>query len=342
MAPAGRLQRVTGALTTCLFLIQLLLGSLGGAFLYPGTACAAPGAADVDGLGLEAHWNYRSFDLGAGWVLRVNTSSGNLVLTKTLFAIGARGTGLVEGLCYNASTAQQLGNGRGWRLFSDLCLTEGVGGDVTFTDVDGTNHVFTLQPDGSFTPPAGVLLDLEQAGPGSYVLRDRDGVEFRFSDGLLTQTVDPEGNITTFAYASGRLSSVTGPAGRSLSYTYDPGTGLLQTISDPAGNTWTLTHDGDGCLRQVTDPEQNVTGLDYDPSGRLAMFTDGCGNATALACDGNGRLRQLTDARSDQATQYITEFTYDLPGTRVCNPRGHRRPVAHPDVWLGRQSADIR
>jgi len=82
------------------------------------------------------------------------------------------------------------------------------------------------------------------------------------------RTVDPEGNTTTCAYESGRLGSITDPAGRSLSYTYDPGTGLLQTISDPAGNIWTLAHDGDGYLRQVTDPEQNVTGLDYDPSGR--------------------------------------------------------------------------
>lgn len=169
-------------------------------------------------------------------------------------------------------------------------------------------------------------------------------------------TVTAEGKTTTFLYQGSRLDSRTDAAG-TTSYTYEPGTGRIQSISGPFDPTHTTTFDykPSGRVWHQTEmrganPAQShlLTTYGYDNAGRpdekkvtnpdgtttYALFATGYNadsqvtSRTKKIADGtlthpdNGTWQYTYDARGllDTATDpdnVLTEYDFDGAGNRT-------------------------
>ena len=163
----------------------------------------------------------------------------------------------------------------------------------------------------------------------------KDGTVYVFGDTAPLQSIrDRYGNQTTitwssinqFGSGSGNILRVTGPSGRSISFTYDTNN-RVQRADDSAGRRVLYTYDpATGNLLTVTDPEDNVTTYTWDANNRLATIKDGR-NIVYLTnhYDANGRVDHQTLA--DPTASYTYAYTTDLGGnitqTDITNPRGY-------------------
>lgn len=238
--------------------------------------------ADKSSLGLEDYWNYHEQDLGAGWVAKVNTATGNLVIDKELFNISGRSLPLSEGVSYNSYTQQNVGMGLGWTSYNGLFVQENADGSVTFKDGDATNHTFTKNTDGSYSAPSGIYLTLTKIQTGVFTIKDKDQSIFRFENGHPVSITDEKGNVTSLSYDSnGNLTKVTDPSGKSMVYTYDTN-GQLSSITDPSNHKVLFSYDASGRLVGITDPRNNKTTFEYDSLNQLVSFIDGNGHKTTF------------------------------------------------------------
>jgi len=189
--------------------------------------------------------------------------------------------------------------------------------------------LFARQADGSFrnfTSPALQGAIVTVAG-GLRTLRVKDGSTWRFrtSDGLLVSHSDRNGNTLTITRDSqGRVTALTEPAGRQLTFSYT-GTNLrIDRITDPLGRTVQYTYDGQGRLTSVTDPAGGVTQYTYDANHRLLTITDPR-NITFLTNEYDSAGRVI---RQTQADGGVWTFSYTTSGsfisqTVVTDPRGN-------------------
>lgn len=131
----------------------------------------------------------------------------------------------------------------------------------------------------------------------------------------LTSATDPAGNKTSYAYTSGwQLQTETSPGARgsqgivqgATSYTYDPATGQVQTVTDPQNVKTTYTYDQVSRLLSTIDNNGQTTSYTYDKAGNLLSATDPLGDKTSYAYDANGNQKSETDADGN-----ITGYTYD-------------------------------
>lgn len=168
-----------------------------------------------------------------------------------------------------------------------------------------------------------------------------------------TLTTDPSGHETLDTYANGLLTSETkgygtAKAGTS-SYTYDPVTLGVSTMTDPDGNLTTYTYDDEGHRTSASNGLGVTTNYLYDSHGDLIESVDGNGIATVDQYDQSGHIPSgaagVLDLTSTTVTQVnnvvesstgilgtapakTTNFYYDdaaHPGdlTRVADPDGN-------------------
>jgi RHS repeat-associated protein len=135
---------------------------------------------------------------------------------------------------------------------------------------------------------------------------------------LLTSVTDPMGRRTSFAYTpAGRLSALTNALGRSITYTYEAGTGRLQRVTFPDGTNRSVTYLPDGLIASVTDGRGRTVSFDYDDAGRLVRLNLPNGTNITYTYDDDGLLTAVTDPTG------TTSFTYDARHflTEERNPR---------------------
>jgi YD repeat-containing protein len=121
------------------------------------------------------------------------------------------------------------------------------------------------------------------------------------------------------------LFEFTTPEG--YAYLIDEKTGL-QRMSDPKGNTLTVTRDGilhssgksilftrdaQGQITGITDPAGHTTTYTYDAARNLIGFSDRENNNTTFAYDGTHGLLSITDPRGIQAARN----EYDTDGRLI-------------------------
>jgi len=100
-----------------------------------------------------------------------------------------------------------------------------------------------------------------------------------YSDNLVKSVTDTLGRTTSFDYDyvgnTTRVNRLDGtPNAVTSTMTYDGPFFQLSGVTDPLGNTGTLTYDGNGNLVQTGDPLKHNTTMTYNPDGRLASVTD--------------------------------------------------------------------
>lgn len=100
---------------------------------------------------------------------------------------------------------------------------------------------------------AGTLVGSVSYG---WTLQTLDGSKYFGPDGRLRWVKNLGGVILqSFEYTNGRLTSVTAPGGRSITFQYNA-SGTVQYVIDPAGKRWTYTYHTNGMLKQATSPSR--------------------------------------------------------------------------------------
>src|SRR5512139_896282 len=104
-----------------------------------------------------------------------------------------------------------------------------------------------------------------------------------------------------------------------LSLDYDPGDGLLTTISDGDGNVTSIERDGSGHPTAIVGPFGQRTSLGLDANGFLASVENPASERNDFFYNALGLLTRMTDPRS-----HAYDFTYDAEGrlTRDDDPAG--------------------
>ena len=125
-----------------------------------------------------------------------------------------------------------------------------------------------------------------------------------------SRAYDPRGNLTT----------VTAPAGRGSTFTYDDASRQI-TARDARGKTTTTTYGPDGAVASVTDPLNRTTSTSYDIAGRPVGITAPDGGSVTQTYDSNGLVSTKTDplgnapgATAADKAAHTTTFTYNAAG----------------------------
>jgi RHS repeat-associated protein len=224
----------------------------------------------------------------------------------------------------NDSDPSRLGDQDGWRdNYSAFLEIDQTSGDVTLHSENGQKARYTRLQDSSFAPAnPGILSTLAPAG-GGYDLTRRDQTVLHFDAlGQLQSEKDRNGQGLSFAYTSGRLTTITDAPGRQITLGYNPSgylsditmppsdgrqvhydyaNGKLSSVTDVRGKVWSYTYDSaTGKLARLEDPELPTHHFpytnSYDPtSGRLIQTLDAVGNQIGYAWSAATSTATITD-----------------------------------------------
>jgi len=220
------------------------------------------------------------------------------------------------------------------------------GWDITL--VDGTVYQFTASG---------------EIGPYLMGIRDRLGNQLTISRAMpgnnvpITRITSPNGRWVDFSYITVNtmllISQIRDNLGRTVSYTYHPGSSLLKTVTDAGGGITEYTWSS-GRIATIKDP-RNIVWLTntYDAQGRVARQTraDGTFYQLAYTVDGQGKVTQtdVTDPKGNVRRVSFNAVGYPVTdtwayGTAVAQTTTYSRDAASNLVSsttdaLGRQTA---
>lgn len=152
--------------------------------------------------------------------------------------------------------------------------------------------------------PANVAakLNTDTSTNSYFTLTFPSGEQRRFdkTTGNLIAIIDRNGNTTTVAYdSSGRLSTVTDPASRTMTFTYGGSfPNLVTSVAASAGVSYSYSYDTSGRLVQVTKPDSTTVSYTYNSLSQITAVTDSNGNVLeSHTYDGSNR--GLTGSRAN-------------------------------------------
>lgn len=126
-----------------------------------------------------------------------------------------------------------------------------------------------------------------------------------------TTRLDGLGHTWTYIYDShGYVTSVVASDGSTTTYTYDPGTLRISSMTDANGHTTGYTYDSEGNTLSVTDALGLTTTYTYEPTfNQIISMTDPNGRTTTYTYDGHGNRLGATDPLGGTES-----WTYDSHG----------------------------
>ncbi|MFI7643439.1 polymorphic toxin-type HINT domain-containing protein [Nonomuraea sp. NPDC049400] len=190
---------------------------------------------------------------------------------------------------YNSMDPRRTGIfGAGWSTRWDMRIVpEQIRGreSLLVTYPDGRQVRFAKKGDGSYQPPPGLNATLAEASKSptcpagttctGWALMDKTSTSYVFDEsGRLTKIVDGRGRAQTLIHGQdGKLSQVTAPGGRSLTFSWTGAhvTSVSTAPVDGKSLTWTYSYNGD-VLEKVCNPKQGCTQYDH-ASGSLYRTT---------------------------------------------------------------------
>ena len=164
----------------------------------------------------------------------VNTASGSLLETATDLKLAGPGTPFAWTRAYNSQDTSSGALGVGWThpYAAKLTVSNPTTQELEYFSGSGQRTLFT-KIDGGSTGVASYLArafngTLKRLSGGNYELTSPEGEVTSFdSAGLLTQIKPRFLPATTLAYTTGKLSSITDSAGRTITITYVAATPAL-------------------------------------------------------------------------------------------------------------------
>jgi len=272
-----------------------------------GDSCCAPGGAGPQ--------SGDPIDLASGLqVLRVRDIAIN----------GQRSPIFIERVYRTLSTNPGpfgIGGSHNYAYQANTILNAAGQGAIVLIAPDGSQSMFNVQPDSTFTNSTipsfrGAIM----THPSETVvnMRLRDGTNYFFQSLVngqfifyLTSITDANGNTITITHGNpsfpDQITRVTDPVGRSLTLTYDS-SDRVTAITDPIGRTVSYAYNAQGTLAMVTDPAGGTTIYTYDSQNRLTQIKDARGVVVAQnTYDTNGRVIQQV-----QADGGVIKFAYTL------------------------------
>jgi RHS repeat-associated protein len=281
----------------------------------------------------------------------VSTASGSLTESATDLRLPGPGIPFTWMRTYNSRDTTVGALGPGWSHPYGAKLTvvdpptnllldyrAGSGQRTRFTRISGS------QTGAATFAARGFDGTMKRLSDNSFQLTTRDQRLFSFDTaGKLTQIKPRFLPATTLAYTSGKLTSITDSAGRTIALTYtvaDPTliekvtlpdaryvqygytSGKLTSVRDTRGKSWTLAYDGNGRLASIQDPVghyelQNVL---YDGSGRVTSEQNGTGDAISYAYTTSGAYDVTTVTIPGRGDWVYKHQLYML--FQVTNPLG--------------------
>lgn len=238
--------------------------------------------------------------------------------------------------------------GYGWATpYSMKVLVPATSGDpAKVVQAGGAITTFAASSGGTvFTPSAATHATLTRdAGTGewTYVLRHTDTWVFH-SDGRLKSVSDRNGETVTIGYDTAtppKMTSVTAPDGRALTFTY---TGARITgVTGPsapgtAARSIGYGYDANGNLTTVTDSRGKIWTYGYGTAHRLTTMTSPRGGVTTNTYDTSGRISKQVAPRTGATTFAYTDQTVGTTAyrtTRVTDPTGVVTDHQYVNGWL--------
>jgi RHS repeat-associated protein len=269
--------------------------------------------------------NMRENETACNTASPVNCATGNFWHTFVDLTVPGRGPALSLARTYSAAASAVDGPfGFGWTDSYAMSLSVDGSGNVTVHQEDGST--ITFKPSGSgFVAPSRVQASLVKHPDGSYSLTDfHGGMVHNFSAaGLLQNETDRNGYTTTLSYSGSQLASVTDPAGRSLTFTYNAA-GRVSQVADSAGRTVVYGYAADGNLTDATDAASGHCQFGYDEAHLMTSMTDPNGGVMSNVYDSQHRVTQQIDPKNRTTTfAYVGDpSTTAGSTTTITDPRG--------------------
>ncbi len=174
----------------------------------------------------------------------------------------------------------------------NISLKENADGSVLISEPNWKYDYFTLS-NGAYISQPGNYSTLAKNVDKTFTMTRKDGTRYNFgAAGKITSITDRNGNRQSFTYSGNNLSTVSDPAGRTVSFAYD-GANHLTAITDPAGYSYVLSVGT--TLNSVTQPDGGTWRYTYDTTAFMLSKTDPLGNTTSYTYDANHRVASSTD-----------------------------------------------
>jgi RHS repeat-associated protein len=255
----------------------------------------------------------------------VDCATGNETETQTDLNVPGLGVPLAFTRTYNSqaavtqSTAGQFGYG--WSAsFGDHIALNGEAETETVEQANGSVVVFkgNYHVAGELTPPpwAQAKLIVESDGSFLYTLPNQQAFHFSFTGRLLSES-DRNGNTTTVNHSGERITTVSDPSGRTITFKYNT-EGQVESVTDPLGHVVKYAYEG-GNLVSVTEPGEMGPRwqFKYDSSHELTEMIDGRSGKTLNEYNGAHQVVLQTDPMGRVSQFEYEEIKSELPGEYV-------------------------
>ena len=201
----------------------------------------------------------------------INVCTGNFVAQKTDLEISGT-LPLALKRTYNALDKRSGVLGRGWCHSFEVRLKDKKE-SIEVTHEDGRGEVFHVTPSGRYEAQDSCI---RKKPKGIYELETAQGDMYTFDEtGRCVEICDPSGNQTVFRYEGKLLASVENTSG-SFTFTYDE-TGRLSSVSDSAERTVRYTYDSFGTLESAEDVLGAKTTYQYGSAHQILTISDSSG-----------------------------------------------------------------
>jgi RHS repeat-associated protein len=164
------------------------------------------------------------------------------------------------------------------------------------------------------------------------------------SAGQISQTTDPNGVVTTYAYnAMNQETGTTSAAGTDLAgvttNVYDAAGNEIST-TDPADETTTTTYDAMDRVSTVEDADLGITTYAYTEDGQLHTLKDPDSNITTYAYNAIGEQTEVTSPSVNSASGESSTTEYDADGEVIETTDADGRQITYSYDQVGDQTGE--
>lgn len=247
---------------------------------------------------------------------------------------------------YNSSANEtDYGYGLGFSLGYEMRYSVDGIGNVTIETGDGRSDEFTRFGK-EYQAPAGVFSVLTFSDEGQYILTEKTGEKYIFSDPSqcrVTGIADRYGNLTTLTYQDSLLVKIADVAGHTIDLSYSDGLLTMARASFQEGS-YKYEYDGYRRLKKIVSPLGYSTLYGYNREGRLNEITDANGNKIIFAYNNSGMVSRMKTDVSDKSIRYDQDKTVFIDYTEPCNQYSYYkwdekgRVIEKVGLCCGRQS----